>query len=370
MTPNPGGSLAPDQVVGRDREIERYWHVLSVRSLVLLAPRRVGKSSVCRRMNHIGRGGFVSRYRDLEGLTSDPWDFVKVLFQDTERLLSRWNRAATNARSLLQRLGGGVETAWATLTLAEQDWREALDTILNDLDEGGRTEDHIVVLFWDEFPMFIQDLARNDAEGAMRLLDRLRAARQRLTHVRMVYTGSIGLEEVIGELRALGYTNDPTNDMAKELLDLMGDAEAQGLATRLVGDPVVAGHMAGIAQGHPFLIQHIAERLRGKTATIAGADEALESLVDDPADPLELAQYLDRLDRYADRDAAVAVLDGLAVEAGQDVGALATSTRLDREQVVQATRALRRDLYLVRSDGRFSFRLEFLRRWWALERGL
>jgi hypothetical protein len=45
---NPGGRLNLDDIVGREKEIQRYWKVLEGRSLVLSAERRLGKT-------HLGR---------------------------------------------------------------------------------------------------------------------------------------------------------------------------------------------------------------------------------------------------------------------------------------------------------------------------
>ncbi len=370
LTPNPGGTLAPENVVGREVEIARYWQVLERQSLVLVAPRRLGKSSVCRRMNAFAPAAFRCRYRDLEGLAWDPWDFVRVLFDDTNELLSPYQRTAARARSLLGKLAG-LETPWVVLRESKRDWRPVLDSIFDELEEVGLAEGTKLVLFWDEFPMFLHDLSQSDPQGAMVLLDRLRAARQRMEHVRMVFTGSIGLEEVLSGLRERGYRNDPTNDMAKEVLPLMGEAQATGLGLGLLGDPAVAAHVAGITQGHPFLIQHVADRLRGVVPSVGAADRALDVLVDDPSDPLELSHYLDRLDGYGElRRPAVGVLDHVAVAPGADVGALVEATREEREKVVEVLRVLRRDLYLVREAGTFRFRLRFLEAWWRQERGL
>ena len=38
LTPNPGGDLSPEQVVGRDELIRRFWEILETRSLVHHAP--------------------------------------------------------------------------------------------------------------------------------------------------------------------------------------------------------------------------------------------------------------------------------------------------------------------------------------------
>ena len=66
LLPNPGGQLALDEIVGREREIKRYWRVLDRQSLVLSAERRIGKTQLVKKMHGIPREGFVTVYQDLE----------------------------------------------------------------------------------------------------------------------------------------------------------------------------------------------------------------------------------------------------------------------------------------------------------------
>lgn len=384
LTPNPGGTIHPDMVLGRDETIAGYWDILQQRSLALLAPRRLGKTSVCRRMERYPREGMAVRYRDLEGF-EHPVDLVRALLDDGDAMFDRGVIWAQRARRYAERILGTVEIKEVlTVRLAEQDWKALLDELLADLQDWAQRERKLVVLFWDEFTLFLYDLVkRGQALAAMTLLDRLRAARQQHPRIRMVYTGSIGLAEVLQSLADRGYANDPVNDMAKEVLPLMASTPAADLAGRLLAGFVhdkgaraaLAAHVAGIAQGHPFLIQHIADRLRieGRADT-AAADAALERLIDAEGDPLELSHYLTRLALYLDEAqhrAALAVLDRLAVSAqGLGVDELVDATGADRELLLRLLASLRKDLYLRREEGRFSFRLDFLRRWWLQERAL
>jgi hypothetical protein len=375
ITPNPGGTIHPDMVLGRDETIAGYWNILEQRSIALLAPRRLGKTSVCRRM---------VRYRDLEGF-EHPVDLARALLDDGDAMFERDVVWAQRARRYAERVLGTVEIKEVlTVRLAEQDWKALLDELLADLQEWAVRERKVVVLFWDEFTLFLYDLVKRDQGfAAMTLLDRLRAARQQHPRLRMVFTGSIGLAEVLRSLAERGYANDPVNDMAKEVLPLMAPAAAGELASRLLAGTVrdeaerthLAAHVAGIAQGHPFLIQHVADRLRlVARPDAAAADAALEGLIDAEGDPLELGHYLSRLGLYldeAEHRVALAVLDRLAVSRqGLGVDELVDATGADRELLLGLLTSLRKDLYLTRTEGRFSFRLDFLRRWWRQERAL
>ena len=50
MRANPGGYIPPQEVIGRNRLIAQLWRILARQSLVLTAERRMGKTSILRKM--------------------------------------------------------------------------------------------------------------------------------------------------------------------------------------------------------------------------------------------------------------------------------------------------------------------------------
>ncbi len=383
MNTNPGGVLDPSHVVGRETEIERYWTHLQTRSLALLAPRRVGKTSICRRMAADGRRGFVCRWRDLEGNTRAS-EFVQQVYQDIFELLSTKKRAADKLDALVRGITGAVSTLHVNITLPEARWRDQLRAMFADLDAMAQDTDTTPVLFWDEFTLFVNDMLRHGHTAeAMALLDTLRAIRQEFPHVRMVFTGSIGLHEVLGTLKRQGYANDPFNDIERDIVPLMSPEAATALATELIrgtGVPVydkqgLAAHVALTCEGHPFLVQHVVHQLKlRREMTTDTVDAVIAELLERQTDPLALEHYLERLTVYlTDHDARAArkVLDAVAVsDRGMSVDEVCTEAGLGRDDAIDLLRRLRRDLYLERTDGRYRFQLQLLRRWWRQERDL
>lgn len=382
LHPNPGGVLLPEQVIGRDPLIRECWDVLENRSLALLAPRRMGKTSICRRMARWPAAGFITRYRDLEG-RSRATDLVGVLFEDVADLLRPANKLARRARTLLESLTGTVELKGFKLNLIEQDWRQLLEATFADLQQHCTEQGVRVVLFWDEFPLFIREVARSGHPNeAMTILDILRAVRQQHADIRMVLTGSIGLQEVIASLKRQGYGNDPINDVARILVHPLEQEGAIQLTTALASgleqeaDTSTIEQIASLCEGHPYLIQHVLHRLRHRqafSAEIAAAE--LDRLLDAPTDPLDLYHYVIRLGQnHPDSilSAARAILDRVAVsESGLTTAELIEALpQQDPEGIRSALHALRRDLYLRRTGWRYQFHFAFLARYWRRERGL
>ncbi len=378
---NAGGTLTPQQVIGRDDLIRRSWNTLSKQSVVFVAPRRSGKSSVCTRMVAFAPDGFVCSSRTLEG-ANRAIDLVRMLYDAVSALLQGETQLQTNLHQWATRLFGQVEIAGLKIDLKEAEWRDWLNGIFKELQAFAELEDSLVVLFWDEFPSYIEAISRSGHPSeAMALLDRLRGLRSEHNRVRMVFTGSIGLDEVIGDLREVGYTGDPTNDMKKEVVDVLAESAAlllsrallKGSMTGDVPEDLVIS-IAILCEGHPFLMQHVVQGLAyGQAWTASAANEQFERYLESADDPFELCHYIERLSfRTEDPDLAGRVLDAIArSEGGLTVDhLLVTCGGSGRSQVTEILRELRRDRYVQRDGGKFRFHRNFLLRYWKLERGL
>lgn len=100
MKPNPGGQLAPQDIVGRDALIQDLKDVLEQQSVLLVAERRVGKTHVLEKFKTMAPARWVIVKRDLESVRSGR-EFVECTMADLYPHLE----TKTNLRqSLVQRL--------------------------------------------------------------------------------------------------------------------------------------------------------------------------------------------------------------------------------------------------------------------------
>jgi hypothetical protein len=379
IIPNPGGALQPGQVIGREQLIADCWRALGSMSVALLAPRRIGKTSVLTRMAAEVPEGFIVVHRDLEGLETAA-EFVQVLFEDVEQLLGRWRCRAKRAHSYIEKLA--IETPLIKAQLQGPGWKRLLDHLFDDLEEQLAERDELLVLMWDEVTLFFDDLLRRGRhDEVIGLLDLLRAARQRHPHLRMVLTGSIGFDEILRRLKRLhGYRNRPINDVRKQFVPVLDDAGTVQLICGLLRhagkpqDPELIEAMRHGSEGHPFVIQLLADKLLQLPVPRAVDVEAcLRELLRPPGDPLDLNHYLERIDTQFDPECAKvarAVLDVLAHTVGGHTRAelLAALPEHDAELVRTTVRQLEDDFYLRRVEDRVVFMLELLRRFWHEER--
>ena len=198
MKANPGGAVSPENVMGRDRLIDRLWATLKHQSLVLVAERRMGKTCIIKKMEAQPPDGTMIRVRDVGGVSS-PIEFVERVAEDVEKHLNGFQKTATKAKESWASLGGTQILGVKLPTIAAPHWKALLEHILGDLAQHG---DRPVILCWDELPWMLQKIARSEGETVvMDLLDTLRGLRQTHANLRMIYTGSIGLHHVVTALR-------------------------------------------------------------------------------------------------------------------------------------------------------------------------
>ena len=385
---NPGGQIAPADVIGRDAYIARLWSILRNQSLVLTAERRVGKTCVVRKMQEESPPGFLCTYHDLEGLAT-PLDFVEAVFHDIEHYLGRLRKLAVKTRLSIANLAGAEMSGVRLPEALAPHWPRVLSVLLEDFAE--HADHNLLVCFWDEFPLMLQNVIRSGCSGdAMQLLDVLRSLRQTKAPLRMVFTGSIGLQHVLSELKRDGYTNEPVNDTWRETLPPLDESAAEDLAARLlVGDGVpcsdpqaVAHAIAAATDGVPYYIHHIVHSLGLRSSSVAPSDVAdtVASGLTNANDAWDMRHYRSRMDHYyndGDRPVALAILDVLAtVDIPLPFADLLNRTK--SAKVIHDDEAFRRVLYLLASDhyvnqektGEWRFAFGLVSRWWRISRGL
>ena len=391
MKANPGGQIPSAEVVGRDGLIQKIWRSLERQSVILTAERRMGKTSIAKKMVEEGQADKLPIYRDLEGIRN-PIDFIQVVLRDVETYLGRMRRTAQRTRKFLSDLSGleigGFGTSIKIPEIATPHWKELLTKTFEDLEEN---KEQTIVFFWDELPLMLYDIKRSSGEElAMELLDTLRALRQDRSQLRMVFTGSIGLHHVLHSLKRSGYANDPTNDMDTVEVTPLAEADAQELAKRLIeGEEIRTDDISSLARsiaetvdGIPYFVHLVVDKLvgKGEIANSGAVEKIVSTALTDPQDRWHLSHYIGRVNQYyttEEQPFAFALLDVLA--SAQSPLSFAelfnlTKTHLvteDEEGARNVLSLLRRDHYVVQqSDGKFCFHFPLIQRSWRLQRGL
>lgn len=381
----PGAPVPPEEVIGRDELIDHLWSVLRRQSVLLTAERRIGKTSVVRKMCAETPDGIIAYYRDLEGIKTTA-EFAQAVFEDVEGHVAKSKMVAGKTFKLLQHLGGAEFNGVKLPEFAAPHWKATLTHAIEDLMEN---TSQIVVFFWDELPWMVDAIQKNAGETtAMELLDTLRALRQtHPTRLRMVFTGSIGLHHVLSELKKEGYNNAPLNDLYSREVPPLSPEDGQKLASLLLaGEGVATSDSEAVAESIAsgvdniaFYIHHVVDRLKMQRATVTPqmVQNTIAAALTDPHDAWDLLHFQSRVRTYygAREKLVLRLLDEVArsepVAFDVLLNAIQSQGATDAEEVRELLRLLGRDHYLTRrTDGSYEFRYGLIRRWWRLERGL
>ena len=379
----PGGRLKPEDVVGRDREIARFWQILDRQSLVISAERRIGKTHILYKMQEECPDSYLPVYQDLEAVHS-VGDLVCSIYAVTDPGSFK-DKVAKWSDLIPQKVGGidlpSPDTAWQPLL------QDAIDRLIE------HSRDRRILFLWDEFPLMLHNLQQHEsARTAIQLLDYLRSLRlDRPDKLRFLFTGSIGLHLVLRSLHKSGNANAPVNDMMLETVPPLAEGDTRQLASELLKEtgaaeediPDMAHRIAGEVGGFPYHVHHVVDRLGQLQGPPAPADvsPAVDRLVHDSQDPANFSYYVTRLDTYYspdDRARALLVLDTLAGQQSLcSVPSLHNLCRhkdpsLPEEEFRNAITMLKEDHYIeartFEAGTAYDFRWQLVKRWWRERR--
>lgn len=386
-----GSPVTGGDFFGRKEEQRRCWESLESDHILLLAPRRVGKTSLMLRLQE---GAFANEFEAsyLSGADAeDEAAFVQKLFEAVGGLKvwrKVWQQLADSPAGQILRRIQKVEMGDFALELqgAEREqWPFLGERLARALDQ----QDGKCLLLVDEVPVFVLRLLRLDPSGerARRFLTWFRGLRQRSGRtggLRWLLAGSIGLDTVAGRLNLGDTINDlrlfPLGPFPPEVADqLMG---ALSVTHRLPLSEDVRRHVLNrIGWTIPYYVQLVfaellemcGERIE---ATPAHVDQAFENLLK-PSKKAYFDYWRQRLVEELgrpDADHALTLLNSIAApEQGASRSTLTQAIGKKIQDVGERKEKLRYLLDVLESDGyivqddddRFLFRSPLLREFWV-----
>lgn len=390
VTNKIGQPVTGSDFFDRERERRQIWDFLHRDHLLLLAARRVGKTSLMLRLREEApEKGFAVAYasvadvEDEAGFTRRLLSAVAEAQGDTGRL----DRLASGPLGKLLRRVKKVEAFSTGFELApfdDSEWQSVGESLARALDrQQGRW-----LLLVDELPLFVLELVRKDPEGrrARRFLSWFRGLRQQadLTgSLRWLLAGSIGLDTVAARIRAGDTINDLhlihlgpfTPELADRLLEELAASHEFPLA-----DEVRTRMLRRVGWLIPYHLQLLFSKLRercedhGEPPTVTAVDDAIEALLR-PAHKGYFDYWRQRLHEELGRpDGGFAIgLLGQAAPSEEGVSRETLSLALGKQVADADERAeklrylldvLEGDGYLVEHEGRYRFQSPLLRVYW------
>ena len=375
------GRLAEgDAFFDRKEIMTRAWDLLKTNNLLLLAPRRVGKSSLLNRMRIDGPSmGFKTIYLAVPD-AEDELDFIRRLvrsFRQAEWSSGSWISVFRD--HLPEDLEFVLKTGLVELKAKKFDWRrpaDELETLLKNADSE-------TLLLIDELPLLIASINRQDPSGARaeRFLLWLKRIREQF-QPRWFLAGSIGLDSIARALRLSGTIHDLhlielgpfSPEVARQYLTLRARHHGWILPPETIESILHATEWL-----IPFHLNLVFEELR--VAAIEESCPASPEMVERAFKRL-LAHGRTHFDHWDERLGKILdsrlrslceVILGLACRSAAGVAITGIELRLTQEVPDGTERAvlirqlldlMTSDGYLVRIDERVRFRSSLLRRYW------
>jgi hypothetical protein len=232
-----GDAATDDRYIRREYINDDFWReVRKGNHILLVAPRRVGKTSIMKDLACNCPEGYVCHYEDIEGVRSRN-EFYRRLF---ELILQCVNRSKINsaidfvARCMKKYSIQEISRSGIKLGEKEPDYEKDIRDLIPELKQA---KIHAVI-FLDEFAEVINKMKKMGKESdAIDILHTLREIRSNedFKHFTIVYAGSIGLEFVIRNIDRPKLIND----LHRIKLPALTDDEASRLIGQLTKDATI-----------------------------------------------------------------------------------------------------------------------------------
>lgn len=379
ITNKVGPPVTGDDFYGRSEELSRAHRYLeSNHSLVLSAPRRIGKSSFAKRLIDDNQAkGWNCAYIDLEGVRSRD-EFLQILIDKFDRS-GIWTEAVSVAGGIINRILDGLKGIGPVkLDFSRAETSENLYTSLSEVID--HSKDSLVVI--DELTLFLSVLDRNadDNRETEFFLNWFRSLRQVSgSKIRWIFCGSVGLHNFT-RMRNLSMT---INDLVSFDFDALSETEAAGLVNALaqsedisIEREMVDYILEKIEWYIPYFIQLIFTNLKNHAdSRTAVTTQIIDAAIDKLAHTDELSTWSERLSEYNGHEPGARIILKKLCQAEKGLTrdqlfavyiqyAGENPLKAD-EELSTVLNMLEHDGYIVRTvEGTRRFRSPLLRKWW------
>lgn len=346
-------------------------------NLSIAAPRRVGKSSFMLNLLKNTKEGYHCVYIITESI-NEPNEFFKKVYKTLLGQLNRGGKFKQFFDDLFKRLDiRKISLSEIEFGRNEINYYQEILLLCREVKES----DMQIVLLIDEFSQTVENIISDQGrESAKNFLHQCRELRQSpdvKSKISFVYTGSIGLENLvisIDEPRSIA-------DLGHFTIPPLSKGEAKKLITQVIDGDIIV--FAGKEQDYflqkmnwllPYFIQVMMSELENlcreqqtKKITTAMVDEAFERALDNRSYFEHWLTRLRSIFKGNDFSCAKEILKIAVVKNGIDYYELQNSiARYNIEDAAPLINILQHDGYLVKDEAakKYRFNSPLLQAWW------
>jgi hypothetical protein len=382
-------------IFGRDKDIRRIQRRLEEKSVIFVAERRIGKTTVLHLLLEKQQPECIMIYRDLEKIKSVD-ELEREVYKSISDYISAKEKAKLKGFDKLGELLSSFEAKDIKYS-HKKDWKEGFENAIRSV---CKLTDKRVVFLWDELPYMLQNIHQQDIENntryALDIVDILRTLSNEVKNLRFIFTGSIGLHH-IEKLITKDTTSNPFNNMDRIELKPLKRKYAQEMIhyhmkreeieiseqdTDLIIDMIYEK-----CDGIPFYMERVIKRLSVSDEEIIDysvVQDEIELMIVDGKNELEMEHFVKRLEIYYEESVvdvngneipistlAKSLLDYFAfsnVPLTQEMcfAYLKTLYPIDDITIVQELiKLLIKDYYIQANQNKeYQFTFSVIKRWW------
>ena len=378
ITIKTGPVVEGDDFYGREKELRYAWEMFISKgtSLLLSAPRRVGKTSFSKKMLKMAEENrWKTLYLDLEGKGTEG-ELVKFFIEELQKE-KWWEKVKSKIGDIFLKLLESIkelEIAGNKLAINSDVWRSNTYGKIKQLIENAGE----ILIVIDELTIYLNHLLtqENGKEKVEFFLEWLRNFRQ-TTKVRWILSSSVGIEN----FASMHQLSKHLNDVHRFNIGAFSEDEAKDFISRLDVDKNVhftKEHIQYIldklAWHLPFFIQILVEKINslvcveGKLLSNETIDEAYNLLITGS----HFNTWDERLKDYNEfENDARKILKLCALPDGRSREVLLANLSAKKSDIEKAENILSRlldmlqkDGYLTEHNGKYIFRSPLLRDFW------
>lgn len=370
-----GPPVESNNFFGRQKELREAWQLLETgHSLVLSAPRRVGKSSFAKKLlEQAGEADWKVMYIDVEAASTEK-EFVKLFSMELNKS-NIFKKAGEWLATFLSRIDIEFEAGQVGTKLS---WKEKKEGMYDGIRENLNHEANTLIVI-DELAIYLNFLMKGESgkESVEFFLNWLRSLRQAAgSKIRWIFCSSVGIDNFTS-MHKLSYT---LNDASAFSLGAYSQKEASELLLKLAESYHLTfcegclEHMLDrLGWWLPYFIQVMfyytrvdAEDNRINKVNI---DHAYEQQVNDN----KLNSWDERLKEYGESEKNARIVlksictvpDGLTRQKLLEVLHVKVNDIDETEEILaEIIKILEHDGYLLRHEGTFRFRSPVLKDFW------
>jgi len=358
----------------RQRELKDIWYKINNGSHILLvAPRRVGKTSIMYNIFDNHKDDYIVLYIDTESADKEN-EFWKKLFNRLmeEEFINTIQNKAKNFVNKLKTIKideitiDGIKFGDGS----EMDYAQAFKKIIKELDT-----DKKLIIMMDEFAQTIENIIKyesvKNAQSLLKTHRELRLDKDVLEKVNFIYAGSIGLESVASKIDSISTINDLepikvmpllTDDALEFVKKLSSDNSID------IEEDEMVYLLSKIEWMIPFYIQLIMDELRKLDTRVKteDIDNAFEAILDNRN---HFEHWHKRLKSLADNEYQFAkdvlnIISENTTLTSSEIFNIADKYKLD--DVKEVLHSLMYDGYINNHENpkEYKFNSPILRMWW------